>query len=88
MRIGGSERVGQFLGGGCAIAAATLVALAILSASSVIRGVSTYKFAIASGTLALLPAIAAALFCNDKPYCSASDRAKAWKILQRNSVDA
>ncbi len=56
--ICGSQHCARVVGLGCFIATATLVALACLHASGVMRGIKAYKIAVGCATGALISALA------------------------------
>ncbi len=66
MKIRQSENCARVIGLGCFIATATLVALACLHASGVMRGINAYKIAVACSVSALIPAIAGTILCIKK----------------------
>jgi|GEM_PF-6241641 len=68
MRICGSENCAKVIALGCFITTATLVALACLHASAIIRGIDAYKIAVACSVSALIPAIAGAILCIKKDH--------------------
>lgn len=78
MKICGSERCGQVMGLGCFVASATLVALAVLYASSVIKGVGAYKVAVGCGVSATMMAIVGAILFFKKLPCTESEAFMQW----------